>query len=40
MKEEAEELLNLSESLKSFQRFINIISVTEDYLKIIEEIEV
>ena len=40
MKEEAEGLLTLSESLESFKRFINTVSVTEDYLKMIEGIEV
>ena len=40
MKEETEGLLALSESLESFKRFIDIISVTEDYLKVIEGIEV
>ena len=39
MKEEAEELLTLSESLESFKRFINTVPVTEDYLKMIEGIE-
>ena len=40
MKEEAEGLLTLSESLELFKRFIDIISVTEDYLKVIRGIEV
>ena len=39
MKEEAEGLLTLSESLESFKRFIDTVPVTEEYLKVIEGIE-
>ena len=38
-KEEAEELLTLSESFKSFKRFIDIISITEEYLRAIRGVK-